>query len=236
MKVKKKYSSVFYGKIYDKKTVEKINTKLNLFGLEKKMDAIDFLNFRIFSTIIIFLVALILDCGYFVSPIIAVIYFCAIYHIIIENGLKSRAFRLENEAMHFFEVLTLSLETGRNLESAVLTTCRNVDGALSDEFKKSLSEISFGKSLAECLGNMKYNIPSETINNIIISITQSNLFGSGIINTLYNQIDYLREKKILEVKAQISKVPTKISIISVLFFVPLVLMIILSPIILQNIN
>ena len=37
----------------------------------------------------------------------------------------------------------------------------------------------------------------------------------SIIKSLYNQIDYLREKRKIEIKAQISKIPTKISVISV---------------------
>ena len=62
------------------------------------------------------------------------------------------------------------------------------------------------------------------------------LYGSSIIRSLYNQLDYLREKRKLEVKAEISKVPIKISIISVFFFVPLVLIIILGPVLLSYIN
>ena len=76
-------------------------------------------------------------------------------------------------------------------------------------------------------------IPSDTINNIILSLTQANIYGSSIISSLYNQLDYLREKRKLEVKAEISKIPIKISIISVFFFVPLVLIIILGPVLLK---
>ena len=80
---------------------------------------------------------------------------------------------------------------------------------------------------------MQERIPSETINNIILSLTQSNLYGNSIIDNLYSQIDYLREKRKLEVKGRISKVPIYISVISVLFFVPLLLLIILGPVILN---
>ena len=51
-----------------------------------------------------------------------------------------------------------------------------------------------------------------------------------VIRDMYEKrVDYLREKRKLEVKAIISKIPIKISIISVFFFVPLVLLIILAP-------
>ena len=231
---KKKYGLT--SKLYDKKTISNLDKKFQLFGLEKKMDSTTFMNLRIITTLLIFIVALVLDLGYILSPILAVVYYIGIYHLVITNKLRLRSSILENEATHFFEVLILSLETGRNLEEALLTTCRNVEGNLSSEFKKALSEVKFGKSLSECLSNMKLSIPSETINNIIISVTQSNTFGSSAVTTLYTQIDYLREKKIMEVKAKISKVPTKISIVSVLFFVPLLLLIILAPVILDSIN
>ena len=80
---------------------------------------------------------------------------------------------------------------------------------------------------------MKKRIPSNTINNTILSITESNIFGNNISDSLYNQVDYLREQKILETKAVISKMPVKISVVSVLIFLPLFLLIILGPIVIQ---
>ena len=110
-----------------------------------------------------------------------------------------RTIKLENESMHFFEVLTLSLETGRNLVEAIDVTTTNVSGILSAEFKEAIREVSFGKSLNESLNDMQYRIPSETVNNIILSLTQANLYGNSIIENLYGQIDYLREKRKLEI-------------------------------------
>ena len=135
--------------------------------------------------------------------------------------------------MHFFEVLTLSLETGRNLAEAIEVTTNSVDGILSNEFKEAVREVSFGKSLSEALNDMQDRIPSDTINNVILSLTQSNLYGNSIIENLYTQIDYLREKRKMEVKGKIAKIPVLISVISVLFFVPLLLIIILGPVLLQ---
>ena len=49
---------------------------------------------------------------------------------------------------------------------------------------------------------MKSRIPSETINNIILNITQTDVFGNSILETMYNQIDFLRDKQILEIKGK----------------------------------
>ena len=129
--------------------------------------------------------------------------------------------------------MTLSLETGRNLQEAIDVTVENTSGALSKEFKEVLRNVRYGKSLTEAMEDLENNIPSDTIKNIILSLTQADLYGSSIINSLHEQIDYLREKRKMEIKAEISKIPIKISIISVLFFIPLMIILVLGPVVLQ---
>ena len=171
--------------------------------------------------------------GYIFAPLGTVIYYYLFNRTVLEDKINKRTRELENEAMHFFEVLTLSLETGRNLTEAIDVTTSSVDGILSDEFNEAVREISFGKSMTEALSDMQERIPSDTINNVILSLTQSNLFGNSIIENLYSQVDYLREKRKMEIRGKISKLPTSISIISVLLFVPLLMLLLLGPILLE---
>ena len=65
---------------------------------------------------------------------------------------------------------------------------------------------------------------------------QANTYGTNIIDSMYNQIDFLRNKQLLDVKAEIAKLPTKVSVISVLFFVPIMLLIILAPVLIKFIG
>lgn len=224
-------------KIYNKKTVERTNEKIKLLGLNTKLDAIRFLNIRLFTSFIVFFLLLyFFKYGYIIAPLLTIVYYYLVEKIMLDNKIEKRKKELESEAMSFFEILTLSLETGRNLEEALNVTVGSTNGYLSMEFKEVLRETKFGKSLKESLIDIQKSIPSESINNIILALAQANLYGSSIIETMYNQVDYLREKRKLEVKAEISKIPIKISVISVLFFVPLILLIILGPAILSYIG
>ena len=217
-------------KIYTKKHMIRVNNKINLLGVSSKLNTMTFLNTQLITTIIIFVFVLInYKYGYIFSIIISAIYYYLFEKILLDKKIKQREKRLNIDAIYFFEVLTLSLQTGRNLSEAISITTNSVDNDLSLEFKEALRETRFGKSLTESLTDMQSKIPSDSINNIILSLTQANIYGSSIIDTMYNQVDYLREKRKLEVKAFISKVPTKISIISVLFILPLILLIILGP-------
>lgn len=217
-------------RIYRKQEILSISEKLTSLGNDNKFSTLSFCNTRLFTTLFIFIIVLlVIDKGYLYAPFVAIIYYYLFYYIFITRKIRLRTSRLDYQALQFFEILTLTLESGRNLEQSLRVTCDNVDSELSDEFKRALFEMSFGKSLLEALEHMKKRISSETINNIILNIVQTNQFGNSILDTMYNQIDFLREKQLLEIKGQINKIPNKVSIVSVIFIVPLIMVLILGP-------
>jgi len=225
----KRQENKMIKRIYRSKDIKKIEQKLMMLG-NTKMDVTTFMNMRFITSVIVFVIILVVsDFGYIYAPVITLVYHYLFYYIFLQIPLKQRIKRLDHDALYFFEILTLTLESGRNLEKSLEVTISNVDSELSNEFKKVLIEMKFGKSLLEALEDMKKRMPSETINNILLNITQTDVFGNSILETMYNQIDFLRDKQILEIKGEINKIPNKISIISVVFVLPLILILILGP-------
>ena len=224
-------------KIYSKKNIEKVEAKVKLLGVNNKLDAGELLNKRLILTIASFLLILyFVDFGYFIAPLVAFLIYQLYFPLGIDKKIEKRSRVLERDSLYFFEILALSLEAGRSIKTAIEVTTKNIDSELSDEFKKVINDVNFGKDLDSALEDLKYRIPSDTVNNIILNIRQSNIFGNNIIDTVYSEIAYIREKKVLETKAYISKIPIKISIVSVLFFVPLLLLLLLGPMIVNLIG
>lgn len=224
----------FINRIYREKDIKKIGAKINQFGVSKKFTTEYFMNFRLFTSMIVFVVLFIFaDFGALIAPVATVLWYILVGYFMIDKPLKKRERKLDNEAYYYFEVLTLALESGRNLENAIKMACKYIDSEISSEFKETIKQVNFGKSLTESLSVMSARIPSLTINNIILNMEQSNLFGNSIIETMYNQLDFLKDKQIMDIKAQINKIPNKISIFSVLFFIPLILLIILGPVLID---
>ena len=225
------------NKIYSKKTIESITTKVNLLGVNNKIDPIDLLNQRLFIAFATFFILLyFLDFGYLIAPLVTFLVFFLFFPIVVDTKIEKRRKIIEKDSQYFFEILALSLEAGRSIRTAIEVTTKNIDSDLSDEFKKVLTDIHFGKNLNDALNDLKYRIPSDTVTNIILNIRESNIFGNNIVDTVYSQIDYLREKRVLEVKAHISKIPVKISVVSVVFFIPLLLLLLLGPMIVELIG
>ncbi len=232
-----KEKRTFIHRIYRKKDIKKVEDKINLFGVSKTFDTDYFMNFRFYTSMLVFVIVFIFfDSGALLAPILTVLWYYLVGYYMLDRPLKKRERKLDNEAYYYFEVLTLALESGRNLENAIKMACKYIDSEISDEFKETLKQVNFGKSLTEALSLMSYRIPSLTVNNIILNMEQSNLFGNSIIETMYNQLDFLKDKQVMDIKAQINKIPNKISIFSVLFFIPLILLIILGPVLVDFIS
>lgn len=220
--------------LFSSKTIARVKKKCDLMGIEKKDNYADILIVKLFGTLFLFLFLLFTnDKGYFLGPVVAFLFYYYVEHIYLDGMIRKRASKLDYEALFFFQVLTLSLESGKDLKGAIELTVKNIDSTVSREFKKTVEEVDYGKSLNEALVDMKKRIPSETIRSVIVNITQSNIQGNNIIDSLNSQIEYIRNKKLLEIKGTINKMPLKISILSVLFIIPIVLFLLLGPLLIK---
>ena len=220
-------------KIYRVKDIEKLDNKIKLLGESNIDGAEKFYMIRIITTILLLALLIILKIKYIFIPFLLLAYYNLFYYLLITRPLKMREKKLESEALIFFEVLELTLESGKNLLNSLELTCYNIESELSSEFQKSLIEVKYGKSLMEALESLRTRIPTDAVNNIILNIIETNEFGNSIVDSIHNQIDYLREKQIMDTKAIINKIPNKVSVVSVLFIIPLILLIILGPFIIK---
>ena len=152
--------------IYSNYSLNDIRNRMKLLGCDDDKEVLKFLNIRLLTSIIIFFMILYLvKWGYIFAPIIVVLYYIFLPNLTIDQKIKKRKAKLESEAMYFFEILSLSLESGNNLYNAINVTSENIDSELSNEFKKMMIDINYSKSFNEAINDMKDRIPSDTINN-----------------------------------------------------------------------
>ena len=224
------------SRIYTKSSLKRINEKNKLFGLSHNYNVDELLISHLIISLFIFLILILLKINLIIALIIVAIYFKSMEYIFFDYRLLKRAKKLEKESIFYFQILSLNLESGTNLGKAIELTSNNIDNNLSKEFNKVIDDVALGKSLNEALDDLKLRIPSDTVNNIILNLVESNIYGSNIVESLSNQLSYLSDKLILDTKARINKMPIKISLVSVFIFIPLILLIIISPLVINIIN
>ena len=226
--------NILLNRLYSKNTVQRTQHKINMLGAKNKININSFLTIKLILLMIIFIMTLIISkIGYILAPIFTILFYFIYDYIFLDYKIKIRSNDLEHDSIFFFQVLALTIQSENNLKMCLEITSDSIDSDFSSEVKQSLNEVKLGKSLTEALQDLHNRIPSKAIKNVILNLIEANLYGNSIGDALQNQIDYITDKRILDIKAQINKIPTKISIISVLFFVPLILMLILAPILIQ---
>ena len=220
-------------RIYFKKTIEKYKQKDIYLGYKENVYN-KFLLFRIFNSIAVFFASFILLNRYIsLSLIVTVLFNYICIYFKYDKKIKEKEKVLEKDANLFFQVLLITLKSGKNLNQALELTIDNVDSKLSDEFKIVTNQTRYGKTLHEALIDFKNKISSDEIKDIITDLTESYISGRDMISYLEKDIELLNNKRIYNIKEYINKLPIKISVISVFLLIPLMLLLILSPVILE---
>ena len=220
-------------RIYRKKTIDKYRQK-DIYLDNKEDVSTKFLFFRIFNSILVFVASFILLYRHTsISLLITILfnYLCIYFKYDIKIKEKEKA--LESDANLFFEVLLITLKSGKNLPQALELTVNNVDNDLSNLFETVIDETKYGKTLHEALISFNNKISSDEIKNIITDLTESYVSGRDMIDYLSKDIELLNDKRIYSIKTYINTLPIKISVISVLLLIPIMLLLILSPVILE---
>ena len=212
-----------------KKMTKRLQKKLDLLGLGK-VNAKTIIIFRFVSSIILFLILLLVSrVGYVLAPIITIIYYFLVEYLFIDLGIYYRGLKLEEDALEFFNVFSLSLKGGRNVKKAIAITTDIVDNELSIEFKKVLNDLKVGKSLEEALMLLESRIPSESINNILINIREANRFGNDISSSIDKQLSLINAKQEKKLIKKYKVVPLYLTIVSISFtFIMLSVLIVLA--------
>ena len=92
-----------FAKIYPKKTIDRIESKIKLLGVQNHYNLFTLLNFRVIISLILFVVVLLLsNIGYILAPIIAILFYYLSEVLLLDYPIKKRAKKLEKEALFFF--------------------------------------------------------------------------------------------------------------------------------------
>lgn len=221
-------------KLFSTRLVERFKKKSKLLGVRNKVGYENVLVLYFFVVMGSALLSILLFYKklYLIILVPAFVSF-AFEYLYFDVRINSRKDRLNKDALFFFQILSLALTSGNNLKGAIELTTSSSNSELSLEFKKVISDMNVGSTLDEALNDLRERIPSDVINNIILNLTEANIYGSNMIESLNTQLKYLNDKLLLDVRRRINQMPIKISIVSVLLFIPIVLLIILGPLVLK---
>lgn len=134
----------------------------------------------------------------------------------------------------FLDFITMAVEAGLNITGAIEQSVeKGPPGPLSQEFSRMLRDLRAGLPRAEALRRMSDRMDISQISNFTSALIQADRVGASLSDTLRAQAMQRREERFLRAEKLALEAPVKMMLPLVLFFFPLIFVVLAYFIFLQ---
>ncbi len=148
--------------------------------------------------------------------------------------LRGRAKRRQKEIRRALpdalDMLTIAVEAGLAFESGLLRVGEQWHNALSEEFRRVVGEMRMGVTRAAALERMVARTDVEELATFVAVLVQSSQLGVSIAQVLQTQAAQMRDRRRQRAEEMARQASVKIVLVLVVFFFPLLFIVLLGPI------
>jgi tight adherence protein C len=149
--------------------------------------------------------------------------------LIIRSSADKRKDEIARALPDFLDLLTVSVEAGLGLDSAMAKIAERLHGPLQEEILITLHQIRMGKSRPVALRELADRCDVVDLTNFISSLIQSQQLGVSLGQVLRVQSDTIRIVQRQRIEAKAQKAPVKMLVPLILCIFPTMFVVILGP-------
>ena len=153
--------------------------------------------------------------------------------IVLNSKIKSHQQAIRSQLADTLDLLSVCMEAGLSFDASLLKVSERMEGPLIDELVTVFRQIQLGKSRNEALKTLSDSTDVDELKTFVSAVVQANTLGIPITNVLSAQSEQLRVAKREEIRERAAKVPSKMTIPTVLLILPAIICIIMGPVIIQ---
>lgn len=127
------------------------------------------------------------------------------------------------------DLLTITVEAGLGLDQALDRVGQRFRGPLGDELVRVVQEMRMGRPRGDAFRDLADRTGVEELHAVATAIIQADRLGVSIGNVLRAQSEQLRQMRLMRVREQAQKAPTKMMIPLVLFIFPALFIVLFGP-------
>jgi tight adherence protein C len=207
---------------------------------------ITFLFFRMVSPLVLFLFAVIYL--FYVVPLhqpmsvklgICIAFAYVGMHLpslILKNMINRRQISIKRAFPDSLDLLLICVESGMSIEAAFRKVSEEVGShsvPLAEEFALTLAELSFLMDRRQAYENLANRTGVEGVKSICIALQQAERYGTSLGTTLRVLAQEYRDIRMSEAEKKAAGLPPKLTVPMVLFFLPVLMLVIVGPAIIQ---
>ena len=161
---------------------------------------------------------------------------CAIGYYIPRYWVNKRVKQRQTEIIQGFpdalDLMLVCVEAGQSLDQSIIRVGKESRAgypALADEFDMIAQEVKAGKERISVLKDMAERVGVPDVASFVTTIIQSATFGTSVADALRVYSADMRDKRIMRAEEKANMLPTKLTLGTMLFTVPPLLVILIGP-------
>ena len=130
------------------------------------------------------------------------------------------------------DMMLVCVEAGQSLDQSIIRVgneARNGYPALAEEFETVAQEVKAGKERVTVLRDLAERVGLPDITSFVTTLIQSASFGTSIADALRVYSSEMRDKRIMRAEEKANTIPTKLTLGTMLFTLPPLLVILIGP-------
>lgn len=150
----------------------------------------------------------------------------------IERRIQTRQGEIQNGFPDALDMLLVCVEAGQSLDQGIVRVAKELKSgypALSEEFEIVAQEVKAGKDKTSVLRAFSDRTGLPDIASFVTVMIQSQTFGTSIADALRVYASEMRDKRVMRAEEAANKLPTKMTLGTMMFTVPPLLIILVGP-------
>ena len=209
--------------------------KLWMAGLGDAFTPVDYIALRlVFLIVSLLLIVLGMAAGQILICLALALLFAVYPGVWISSTIRKRQLSIMKALPNVLDLLTLSVESGRDLLSALrdILARRKVD-SLGEELLRTFQEIQLGRKRTDALRALTLRVRQADLTAAINAIIQAEELGVSIAQILHIQSDMQRNKRFMLAEKLANEASVKIIIPIILLILPAVFLVLVGPLALR---
>ena len=152
------------------------------------------------------------------------------YWVNRRQGIRQK--EIENGFPDSLDMMLVCVEAGQSLDQAIIRVAKELRSGfpdLADEFELVSFEMKAGKDKLTVLRDMSERCGVQDVASFVTVLIQSQQFGTSIAEALRVYASEMRDKRVMRAEEQANKLPTKMTLATMMLTVPPLLIILIGP-------
>ncbi|SEP70124.1 tight adherence protein C [Devosia sp. YR412] len=157
-------------------------------------------------------------------------------NVLLKNSITKRQSSIRRAWPDCLDLMLLCVEAGMSVEHAFKRVAKEIGAQsveLAEELTLTTAELSFLEDRTRAYDNLARRTGLDGVKSVMTALIQADRYGTSVGQALRVMAEEGREQRMMEAEKKAAALPPKLTVPLILFFLPVLFIVILSPAIIK---